>query len=30
MIHGQDDEAVQSEEYQQINRPTSQPTKSVQ
>jgi len=31
MIHGQDDEAVRKwEEYQQINRPTSLPTKSVQ
>ena len=31
MIHGQDDEAVRKwEEYQQMNRPTTQPTKSVQ
>lgn len=31
MIHGQDDEAVRKlEEYQQRNRPTNQPTKTVQ
>jgi site-specific recombinase XerD len=31
MIHGADDEAVRKfEEYQQRNRPASQPTKSVQ
>jgi site-specific recombinase XerD len=31
MIHGQDDEAVRKwEEYQQRNRPASQPTKSIQ
>lgn len=30
IIHGQDDEAVRKwEEYQQRNRPTSQPAKSV-